>query len=99
MNICPKFFGPFKIVDKIVVVAYKLDLPSSSRIHDVFHISQLKKHVGAAVVAIDLPSTTKNKMEEKELKAILDCIIVKVEKDDNDKGVGQVETSISKDAI
>jgi len=77
MKLCPKFYGPFKVIYKVGAVAYKLQLPSSSRIYNVFYISQLKKHVGATVITTDLPSAADNNTNEKEPEAILDRITVK----------------------
>jgi hypothetical protein len=43
-KLAPRYVGPFKIVDRKGEVAYQLELlPQLSDVHDVFHVSQLKK--------------------------------------------------------
>ena len=39
----PHYFGPFEVLLQVGKVAYQLKLSSGTRIHDVFHVSQLKQ--------------------------------------------------------
>ena len=43
-KLAPRYIGPFKILERHGEVAYQLKLPERlSGVHDVFHVSQLKK--------------------------------------------------------
>ena len=54
-----RYFGPFQIIERVGPVAYKLLLPSTAKIHPVFHASQLKLCRGDHIHPyVPLPITT-----------------------------------------
>jgi hypothetical protein len=49
-KLAPNYIGPFPIHEKCGSVAYKLELPPLlARVHDIFHVSQLKNCLKAPV--------------------------------------------------
>jgi hypothetical protein len=44
LKIHSKYYGPFRVLERIGNTAYKLLLPEGCHLHQTFHISQLKKH-------------------------------------------------------
>jgi hypothetical protein len=52
-KLSPRYIGPFLILEKCGNVAYKLELPPSlAGVHDIFHVSQLKKCLKAPMYVV-----------------------------------------------
>ncbi|GJS48201.1 putative reverse transcriptase domain-containing protein [Tanacetum coccineum] len=51
----PRYVGPFKVLEKVRSIAYKLELPQElSRVHNTFHVSNLKKCYSDEPLAVPL---------------------------------------------
>nr|KYP44781.1 Retrotransposable element Tf2 [Cajanus cajan] len=69
------FVGPYQIIQRVGPVAYQLAFPPSlSNLHDVFHVSQLRKYVHdpGHVVELDDVQVKENLMFEKLPVAVVD---------------------------
>ena len=53
-KLSPRFIGPFEIFERVGTVAYRLALPPSmSGVHEVFHISMLRKYTPDPAHVVD----------------------------------------------
>ncbi|GJX48573.1 putative reverse transcriptase domain-containing protein, partial [Tanacetum coccineum] len=54
-KLAPRFVGPFEIIEKVGLVAYRLDLPEElNGVHDTFHVSNLKKCLADPTLQVPL---------------------------------------------
>ena len=45
-KLSPRYVGPFPITQRVGAVAYRIELPESlAGVHDVFHVSQLRRYI------------------------------------------------------
>lgn len=57
------YFRPFEVLERIGTMAYRLKLPPTATIHQVFHVSQLCRVVGSLPVNTTLPSKLTDELE------------------------------------
>ena len=53
-KLLPRFIGPFKLLERVGTVAYRLALlPSMSGVHEVFHVFMLQKYTPDPAYVVD----------------------------------------------
>ena len=53
-KLSPRYIRPFEVLERVGIVAYRLALsPSLSSVHDVFHVSMLRKYTPDPTHVVD----------------------------------------------
>ena len=54
-KLSPRYVGPFEVLDKVGALAYRVALPPKlGKIHNVFHVSSLRKYVYDASHVVEI---------------------------------------------
>ena len=73
-KLSPKYYDPYKVLQKIGSLDYKLELPASSRVHPIFHVSCLNKVISDMLpvqkILLELDEEGKIILEPKEIAEI-----------------------------
>ena len=72
MKLFAKFFGPYKVLQKLGATAYRLELLVGAQIHPVFHVSQFKQHLEKELAQSQLPLMDRDGLIAKKPLVILD---------------------------
>jgi hypothetical protein len=88
-KLAAKFCGPFEILERIGPVAYMLALPASMTVHNVFHVSLLKKYIPDANHVIDWNVIQVE--QEGVLQVHLVCILDRKRKQLQNQAIGLVK--------
>lgn len=78
MKLALRFYGLYQITEKLGAVAYRLELPPDSQIHNVFHVSLLRKHLGPVHTSLpgQLPPISDDSVILPQPEAVIDRRIV-----------------------
>ncbi|GJX72459.1 hypothetical protein Tco_0309630 [Tanacetum coccineum] len=79
----PRYIGPFKVLEKVRSVAYKLELPEElSQVHNTFYVSNLKKCHADEPLAVSLDGLHfDDKLQfVKEPVEIMDCEVKRLKR-------------------
>jgi hypothetical protein len=54
LKLATKYYEPFRVLERIDLAAYKLQLPDNNKLHHVFHVSQLKSTLVPRLFPVNL---------------------------------------------